>query len=256
MSMACRVCNHPKRLEIDRLLVSNKSIMSLARKYNLKNDALTRHRQNHLSRQLIASQKQRDIFHGDSMLKLIQDLLTSSQNILTKCENKPSRFPTALKAIAESRRTVEFLWEISVKLQEVKAEEERTKLDESSAMAIYKKGIDLLPLDELKKLNALQEKLSNFHDRVMALGSGKRPGRRTDLERKKRLKANHDRHLAKKKAEAEKEKIIEPVRRKMKRRKITPKPEKPVNEFDSMRDRLGMSNQPEIEQKIPSWSAP
>ena len=237
MPRACTICTHVDRLSIDRLLVSNRSISAIARKYDLKNDALIRHRRSHLSRQLIQVQKQRDIFHGDSMLKLIQDLLTSSQNILSKCENKPSRFPIALKAIAESRRTVEFLWEINCRLQEYKADEQRQKHEYDDHTAIWEKGVKLMPTDELKKLSELT-------DKVMKLGSGNEQGKRNDLIRKTKQRIASDKHRRKKLA-ADKLKSQNdiPVKttRKIKRRK--PKPE-PVDEFDQMRSRLGMDNNP------------
>ena len=240
MTQACQVCNHVSRLEIDRHLVSNRSLASLSRQYGVSKVSLSNHRKNHLSHQLLVSQKNRDIFTGETLMSLIQGWLTTSERILRECEQN-KKYNVALKAMAQGRATAQFFWEVSVKLQEIKAEEERTKFDESSDMAIWKKGIDLLPLDEHKALADLQNRLSDFHDRIMTLGSGKRQGRRTDLERKRKQREATARHRAKKKT-------VESAKPfKLKRRKIKskPEPEKPENEFDVMRERLNMPNEPE-----------
>ena len=198
--------------------------------------SLTNHRKNHLSRQLLVSQKNRDIFTGETLMSLIQGWLTTSERILKECEKK-KRYGVALKAMAQGRATAQFFFEVSVKLQEIKIQEQRAKEVEL--------GCDWsrLSTEELKIMQRLYMKAMN-----------KQPGRRTDLIKRRKAREAQARHKAKK-AAAVQEKADENVR-KMKRRKITPKPEKPINEFDAMRSRLNMSNSPENERKVSSWSSP
>ncbi len=44
----CTVCRHPDRQEIDRLLLSDTSLRTVAQKFNLAVTSLHRHRRNHL----------------------------------------------------------------------------------------------------------------------------------------------------------------------------------------------------------------
>jgi hypothetical protein len=59
MARSCSVCNHPQRQEIDRMLLSSEPIAQIARRfakfphdYALSRDSLSRHKQNHLRRDL------------------------------------------------------------------------------------------------------------------------------------------------------------------------------------------------------------
>jgi hypothetical protein len=168
------------------------------------------------------------------MLKLINDLLTSSQNILKKCEAKPSKFNISLKVIAESLKTTQFLWEISVKLQEIKSQEREMEQQNDEATRMWEAVLKKASAEDLEQFMELYKK-------ILKLGDDRRPGRRTDLGRKRKQREATDRHRAKKKALANKDK----PRRLMKRRKVNPKPDEPkLPEFDYMRHRLGMDNNP------------
>mgnify|MGYP001827470064 CR=1 FL=1 len=244
MTQVCKVCNHQKRREIERLLVQNRSITAISRKYDIPRDSLTRHRKNHLSWQLVKAQETRDLFVSKNMYNLINDLLNSSLNILKKTENDPKKYGIALKAVAESRKTVEFLFEVSISLQQIQHEEERQKLEQAE----QEYDLSRLTEDELE----LFVKLSN---KLRGIEQGKRNDRlltkRQHEKNQEKLKiAANRRYREKKKANS---KSVEPTPQpfKLKRRKIEPKPE-PENEFDQMRERLGLSNNPEP-PKPTSW---
>lgn len=261
MGQPCSVCNHHKRLEIDRLLVSNRSLASVTRQYGVSVGSLSHHRKNHLSRQMVKAKEVRDIFVSKNILGIVDDLLNISLNILKKTENKPKQYGIALKAIAESRRTIEFLYECSISYKEIQAEEQRREKEQRSQHY------------DLNRLTV--EEVVTYRDLLLKM-QGKEQGRRTDLERKARRKVIVDRHRAKKRREKEfspkertlldkndttplkrvkvdDEKRYSPLRGEIplsKSNKV--KPEKPVNEFDQMRKKLNMPNHPEPVQSD-SW---
>jgi len=158
MTMSCKVCNHVNRLEIDRKLVSGISLASLSRKYDLPHWSLSKHRKNHLSRQLVQAKETRDLFVSKNMLTLIEELLESSRSILRKTENKPKQFGIALKAIAESRRTMEFYFEVIVSIREIRYEEEQKERERSD-----RGDLSRLTVEELETFRKLIMKIDIFY---------------------------------------------------------------------------------------------
>ena len=60
MTMVCSICNHPKKLEIDRALIQGLNFSKIARDYEVSSDALRNHRDNHLSRQLVTAMEKKE----------------------------------------------------------------------------------------------------------------------------------------------------------------------------------------------------
>ncbi|MBI5428303.1 MAG: hypothetical protein HZA02_08520 [Nitrospinae bacterium] len=48
MPRKCTVCGHPKRREIDRLLIQGGTIRGIAKQFRLNSNAVHRHKQGHL----------------------------------------------------------------------------------------------------------------------------------------------------------------------------------------------------------------
>lgn len=225
MSMICKVCSHPKRLDIDRKLVSGISSMGkIAREYDIHYQSVYRHRQKHLSRQLTQAKKTRDLFVSQNMYGLIEDLFKSSKTILDKTKDDPKRYNIALKAQAESRRTLEFMLEVMVSIREIQNDEKQQEREKRS------EGFDLsrLTFPEVKQLR-----------RLLAKAEGKEQGRRTDLERKAKKRKDKGSPLRGETLITEPDQI-KPLER------IRMEPEKPIDEFDQMRNKLGISNKPEM----------
>jgi len=228
MGKACSVCNSVNRLEIDRLLVQDRSLASVSRQYGVSKDALSNHRKNHLSRQLVQAKESRDLFISQNMYDLITKLLNTSLEIMEKTKKDPKRYGIALKAQAESRRTIEFLHEVQVSMIQIRADDEHLEREKRAEHS--QRDLSRLTVEELETLRYLTLKME-----------GKQQGRRTDLEKKAKRKEIRERHLAKKRKE--KGSLL---RRETPLKRVRVKFEEVIDEFDQMRNRLNMSNHPEM----------
>lgn len=151
MSHKCSICQHKNRLDIDRQLANGGALTVLARKYSLGIHSLARHRDNHLSRQLVRSVKLQEENNGMDILKDMNSLIDRTEKILSSAEEKKNS-GVALKAIKELRANYELLAKVVSYLHESKSEKQ--SLD---------RNIIELELQE-ESLKNLNEKLSILSD--------------------------------------------------------------------------------------------
>jgi len=163
MAQACSICNHNNRLEIDKLLVEGRSLSSISRRYDVSLDALSNHRNKHISRQLHQAMMKRENEQG-------QDLLQRIDNLINKCELifernfAAKKDLTALKAIAEQRQTFQLLAQISVemhkaKLAELEAYQYKSGAFDSHRAEQAQKSLQVLSTSELALFVLLQDKI-------------------------------------------------------------------------------------------------
>ncbi len=122
MTMACSICNNSKSLEIDRSLVQGKSHSSIARSYGVNAQAVWRHAENHLSRQLVQAYDKKEMAESMNLLARIEDILDKAKNIFDR-NYEQKRDGLALKALSEQRNTIELLAKIAAYLHESRAME-------------------------------------------------------------------------------------------------------------------------------------
>lgn len=169
MPQACTICNHDKRLEIDREIVRGISISRIAREYDVSWDSVKYHADNHLSRQLIKSQEMKEAAINGNLLNEMEDLLKRSKHILRRAEREGA-LNTALGAIRETRGTLELMSKIAVTLHQIRAQEleaqqrEQIGHEENS----FNEDIKRLSFAELMMFEALVDKMSgNRNDDVI-----------------------------------------------------------------------------------------
>lgn len=119
MGLSCSVCNHSKRLEIDREIAQGKSYSGIARSYGLHNEAVRRHAENHLSRQLRQAYELKEREHGMDLLNRIDEILNKAESIFQRNYDK-GKDKIALQALSEQRNTIELLAKVSYYLHEAK----------------------------------------------------------------------------------------------------------------------------------------
>jgi transposase-like protein len=126
MPQACSVCNHPKRLEIDKAILSGRSLASISRQYGVSSDALYHHRDNHITRQLATAMAKKELYQSMDMLSEIDELLHRTRRIMAQAEakNNPN---LELKAIAEARGSYELLSKIALTLHQIRIAELQTE---------------------------------------------------------------------------------------------------------------------------------
>ena len=171
MSQVCNVCSHPSKLEIDRGLVAGISMAGLSRQFGVSDDSLRNHRDNHLSRQLVKSHELRSAMESGNLINEIEDLLTRSKHILRRAE-KDGHLTLALKAISETRGTLELMSKIAVTLHGIRAAEleaERMQNNAGTDM-MQQEGIERLSTSELDMMIAIYEKMAGErNDDVIAV---------------------------------------------------------------------------------------
>jgi hypothetical protein len=109
MPRRCSVCTHPDRENIDEALVGATAISAIAAKYrDISEDALGRHKANHLPAKLVMAEKAKEVAQADSLLEQVRDLQGRALAILDQAEMSGD-LRTALGAIREARGNLELL---------------------------------------------------------------------------------------------------------------------------------------------------
>ena len=111
MPRVCTVCNHPNKVEIDKILVEGKPYRSIAKQFSLSDAAVYRHK-SHLNGTLIKAHEAQEITHADNLMQQISDLQARALNILSKTEEAQD-WRAATGAIREARGCLELLGKLA-----------------------------------------------------------------------------------------------------------------------------------------------
>jgi len=172
MTMICTICNHPKRLLIDREIVQGISNSVIARKYGLSNpDLVARHAKTHMSRQLAQAWEKKDLNESMDLLGRIDQLIKRCEKIFRRnyAEGKDT---VALKALSEQRQTFQLLSNISFQLHQARlAELEIAQREDGSheyqeAKDFNQQVANILTDYELMLLNKLLEKVETQNPNI------------------------------------------------------------------------------------------
>lgn len=167
MAQICKICNSPNRKEIDRKIVQGLNKTKIAREYGLSRDCVENHSQKHLTRQLCKAYQVKEISEGLNLLAEIENMLSKANKIFDRNyrKNKRTTDETALKALSESRQTIELLAKMSAYLHEARAmqlqqkegsyETKRRKDDE----ALVEKAFRRLSIREIECWDLINRKM-------------------------------------------------------------------------------------------------
>jgi len=126
VSRVCTICQHKRRADIDRALVSGRAISKIALEFNVPEYSVRYHAENHLSRQLLKANEIREAINTETIAKTFLDLMDRTERLLQRAEESPNLFAQA-SAIREMRSNLEFLakWAVTMKqrLQEQQEQE-------------------------------------------------------------------------------------------------------------------------------------
>lgn len=119
MARTCLTCYHEERDEIEGALLSGRPLSVVARQHGINRDALTRHRDAHMSSALTGAVASQTLAVQDSAIRLIDRvtaLLNDTQGILStaQADGKPS---IALQAIREARGLLETYGKVTGELK-------------------------------------------------------------------------------------------------------------------------------------------
>ena len=117
MPRRCTVCNHPERNGIDQALVTGAPYRSVAKRFELSESAVYRHKTEHLPTHLLKARKVEEVAQADDLLNQVRSLQTHVLDILERAE-QAGDLRTALAAISQARGNLELLGKLAGELDE------------------------------------------------------------------------------------------------------------------------------------------
>lgn len=108
MTQVCSICSSAHRDVVDRLLVMGGSYRRIAARFSLTEQAVRRHKANHLPAALAKAQGAQEVAQADNLLLQLQWLQWKALTLLDAAE-KAGDGRTALGAIREARGNIELL---------------------------------------------------------------------------------------------------------------------------------------------------
>jgi hypothetical protein len=117
MPRRCTVCDCPQRHSIDEALVTGAPYRSVAKRFELSESAVYRHKTEHLPAHLIKAKEAEEVARADDLLKQVKNLQIHALDILERAENAGD-LRTALAAISQARGNLELLGKLAGELDE------------------------------------------------------------------------------------------------------------------------------------------
>ena len=117
MPRRCTVCDHPESHGIDEALVTGAPYRSVARRFELSESAIYRHKTEHLPAHLLKAREVEEVAQADHLLEQVRNLQAHALNILERAE-KAGDLRTALAAIYQARGNLELLGKLAGELDE------------------------------------------------------------------------------------------------------------------------------------------
>ncbi len=115
MPRACTICVHPDRDAIDRALVAGAANRRIAAQHAVSEQAIRRHRAEHLPEKLAKAEAAAEVAQADDLLRELRELRSKANALLLKAE-RSGDLRTALGSIREARACIELLAELEGEL--------------------------------------------------------------------------------------------------------------------------------------------
>jgi hypothetical protein len=114
----CSICIHPKRSEIDQLLLlSATPLRTIADQFHVSKSALLRHKTDHIPTDLVKAKQADEICRVDDLLNKLINLKNDAERITVKAESNDD-LKTALSGIREQSRIIEILAKMQGQIQQ------------------------------------------------------------------------------------------------------------------------------------------
>ena len=117
MPRICTICSNPEREAIGRLLVSGAAVRETSSLYRVSEDALSRHKQEHLPAKLVKAQEAAEVAQADDLLREVKALRAKAISLLMQAE-KQGDIRTALTGIREARGCLELMAKLQHELDD------------------------------------------------------------------------------------------------------------------------------------------
>ena len=117
MPRRCTVCDHLERHSIDQVLVTGAPYRSVAKRFELSESSVYRHKTEHLPAHLLKAREVEEAARADALLEQVRHLQGHALDILERAE-KAGDLRTALSAISQARGNLELLGKLAGELDE------------------------------------------------------------------------------------------------------------------------------------------
>jgi hypothetical protein len=117
MPRRCTACDHLERHSIDEALVSSVPYRSVAKRFELSESAVYRHKTEHLPAHLLKARELEEVARADDLLEQVRHLQDHALDILERAE-QAGDLRTALAAISQARGNLELLGKLAGELEE------------------------------------------------------------------------------------------------------------------------------------------
>ena len=117
MPRRCTICTHTDRDTINQMLVGGNTFRTIAHHFACSEDALKRHKRDHLPVALVSARNAQEAVNADGLLDQVRSLQSRAMSILGKAE-AAGDLRTALGAIRETRGNLELLAKLLGELQD------------------------------------------------------------------------------------------------------------------------------------------
>lgn len=115
MPRPCTICSHPNRSDIDRALVAHVPYRRIAAQYAVSEQAIRRHRTEHLPEKLAQAEGATEAAEATDLLREVRALRSKAYGLLLKAE-AAGDYRTALAGVREARGCLELLAELEGEL--------------------------------------------------------------------------------------------------------------------------------------------
>jgi hypothetical protein len=116
MGRTCTVCNHPRRRDIDKAILTGEPERALAGRYRVARSSLQRHRP-HVSEVMARAAEAREITHGENLVERLQSLSAIAFKILADAR-AAKQYSAAMSGVREMARIVELVAKLTGQLDE------------------------------------------------------------------------------------------------------------------------------------------
>lgn len=159
----CQVCNltKSKRLDLERAYLNNQSQAMLSREYDVSEDSIRNHMQNHVSRQLATSVEMQRALESGTLISELEDTLREMKEIVV-IARKDKNYRLVLDALKAKMGPIELYSRMLATAHMMRAQELQSQQSqqEDSLSRERQEGLERLSDAELSLLVALNEKMS------------------------------------------------------------------------------------------------
>ena len=115
MPRVCTICSHIQREAIDKALVAGGNYRDLSALYRVSEDAILRHKTNHLAAAMVQAQGASEAAHAENLLDQLKNLQSTTLSVLSQAQQAQDlRVVAAL--IGQARGNLELLFKLTGEL--------------------------------------------------------------------------------------------------------------------------------------------